>query len=235
MESYLSAKQRNNKRQVGVENNTTTQNNNMGQAVRIIKYDRAANEAAALSTLTWAGAPLKWHRLDDGVMGGQSETAHKVDDGGLVFEGTINTAGGGFCSVRAPIPHNIPKDSDAIRLVYRGDGKTYKLLLSDGNASTGSPFAKTPSWQADIPTQDSQEWQTRTIPFTSLLPAFGGRAEKDDYAGYKFHPSEMRQVGFMLSLRLSDGSPNPKETFGEGIFPFALHVKSIEPVSVCDE
>lgn len=209
----------------------------MGQAVRIMKYDRSANEAAAIPALQWAGTSLKWFRLDDGVMGGQSETVHEAKDG-LHFTGTINTSGGGFASIRAPIDH-IPKGSDAIRLVFRGDGKTYKLLLSDGNPSTGSPFAKTPSWQADIHTEDrinSQEWQEVTLPFTSLLPAFGGRAENrppaEEHKGYKFHPSEMRQIGIMLSLRLSDGRPNPAETFGEGIFPFSLCIKSIDPVNV---
>lgn len=210
----------------------------MGQAVRSLKYDRAANEAAAIPALQWAGVPIKWHRLDDGVMGGRSETVHEAKDGPLHFSGTINTSGGGFASIRAPIQH-IPTGSDAIRLVFRGDGKTYKLLLSDGNPSTGSPFAKTPSWQVDIPTEDrmnSAEWQEISISFSKLLPAFGGRAEDrpsaEEHAGYKFHPAEMRQIGLMLSLRLSDGSPNPVETFGSGIFPFSLYVKSIEPVNV---
>jgi hypothetical protein len=212
------------------------QQQNMGQAVRLMQYDRAANEANAVPALQWAGASLKWFRLDDGIMGGRSETVHEAKDG-LHFAGEINTSGGGFTSVRAHIDH-IPKEADAIRLVFRGDGKTYKLLLSDGNPSTGSPFAKTPSWQADIPTEDrtdSKEWQEMTIPFINLLPAFGGRAEDrpsaEEHAGYKFHPAEMRQIGLMLSLRLSDGSPNPTETFGQGIFPFSLYVKSIEPVN----
>ena len=111
-------------------------------------------------------------------MGGNSETNHASKQEGLLFAGEINTEGGGFCSIRAAIPH-LPHDSNAIRLVFRGDGKTYKLLLSDGNASTGSPFAKKPTWQADIPTKDctnSQDWQETTIPFAQLRPAFGGRA-----------------------------------------------------------
>jgi len=40
----------------------------------------------------------------------------------------------------------------------------------------------------------------------------------------------MRQIGLMLSLKLSDGSANPKESFGEGIFPFSLIVESLEIV-----
>lgn len=208
----------------------------MGQAVRLIKYDRAANEANAIPVLQWAGNPMKWHRLDDGVMGGRSETVHEAKDG-LHFTGTINTDGGGFTSIRAPI-HGIPTEAKAIRLLFRGDGKTYKLLFADGNPNTGSPFARRPTWQADLPTEDrtnSQEWQERTILLSTLLPAFGGRAQDrpsaEEEHGYKFEPTEMRQVGLMLSLRLSDGSPNPEETFGQGIFPFSLYVKSIEPVA----
>jgi hypothetical protein len=216
----------------------TRKNNNqqdMGQAVRLMKYDRATNEANAIPVLQWAGNPMKWHRLDDGVMGGRSETVHEVKDG-LHFTGTINTDGGGFTSVRAPI-HGIPKEAKAIRLFFRGDGKTYKLLFADGNPNTGSPFARRPTWQADLPTEDrtdSQEWQESTILLSTLLPAFGGRAQdrpsaEEDH-GFEFEPTEMRQVGLMLSLRLSDGSPNPKETFGQGTFPFSLRVKSIEPI-----
>lgn len=204
----------------------------MGQAVRLMQYDRAANEAAAIPVLKFAGGhQLHWFRLDDGVMGGKSETNHESKQEGLLFAGEINTEGGGFCSIRAAIPH-LPHDSNAIRLVFRGDGKTYKLLLSDGNASTGSPFAKKPTWQADIPTRNGDVWHEMTIPFAQLRPAFGGRAESRPTAEYyEFHPHEMRQIGLMLSLRLSDGSPNPVETFGRGIFPFSLNVKSIEPVT----
>lgn len=210
----------------------------MGQAVRLMQYDRAANLRSAIPVLQWEEHAMKWHRLDDGVMGGKSETLHQTAQDGLCFQGHINTDGGGFCSIRSPI-HGIPKDKDAIRLVFRGDGKTYKLLLSDGNPSTGSPFAKTPSWQADIPTEDrsssNDDWQEQIIPLSRFQPAFGGRAEnrpsEEETRGYQLHPSEMREIGLMLSLRLSDGSPNPKETFGEGVFPFSLYLKSIEPVS----
>lgn len=35
----------------------------------------------------------------------------------------------------------------------------------------------------------------------------------------------------MLSLKLSNGDPNPVETYGSGIFPFSLRIRSIEPVN----
>jgi len=210
----------------------------MGQAVRVMKYDRAANEASAIPALNMLGKSLSWYRLDDGVMGGQSETVHS-NVGGLHFTGTINTEGGGFTSIRAKIPQGLlSKDVEAFRIRFRGDGKTYKFLLSDGKGATGGPFARSPSWQVDIPTQkqgESGEVQEITLPLSSFLPAWGGRASSkpsgEEQQKYKFDLSEMQEIGLMLSLKLSDGTPYPKETFGEGVFPFSLLVESIEPLA----
>lgn len=136
---------------------------------------------------------LEWHRLDDGVMGGRSETIHhtgpKNEEAGegskenngvsiLHFDGTINTNGGGFCSIRAPIPDGLPEGTTGIRIQFKGDGKTYKLTLSDGNKSMFGPSKRSPSWQADIPTKNKSsnddDFETTIIPLTSLLPSWGG-------------------------------------------------------------
>lgn len=221
----------------------------------MMSYDRAANERIAVTALQLlnSGTPtcgadtaapvaasLKWYRLDDGVMGGQSESDHiPLEDGKMLhFQGTINTHGGGFCSIRTKFYHTfLSTNAEAIKLVYRGDGKTYKLILSDGNRSTGGPFGKSPSWQVDLPTQhlsETQEWEERTLPLSSLLPNFGGRMSsrppEEERAHHKFNAEDMRELGIMLSLKLSNGQPNPVETFGSGIFPFSLMVKSIEVV-----
>lgn len=221
----------------------------MGQVMRVARYDRAANERNALSALQIMGAPLNWFRLDDGVMGGQSETQHCVvgedndDSGGILhFRGTINTNGGGFASIRSKIPETVSlANCQGIKLRVRGDGKTYKFLLSNGTGA--GPFSRNPSWQVDIPTEnlvDKQSadadnttaaWRDVTIPFDQLLPSFAGgpRAQPtdDEQQRYTFDASSMREMGLMLSLKRSDGSPNPKESFGEGIFPFALAVQSV--------
>jgi len=222
-------------------NNNQNNNQKMGNVARMAKYDRAANVANAIESLQLQGHTLKWHRLDDGVMGGRSETIHAntkrtLDDGtilqGLDFTGTINTNGGGFTSIRAPLIQTTIGNS--IRLKLRGDGKTYKLLLSDGNSSF---MSGSPSWQVDIPTKpltlqdDAAASEEITIPLSSLRPSFGGRpSNRPTIANhnYTFRMEDMKELGFMLSLRLSDGSPNPKETFGEGIFDFSLFVESIE-------
>lgn len=217
---------------------------NMGQAMRTMTYDRASNERQARPALKIATTSLKWYRLDDGVMGGQSESQHVAEAGGaLHFAGTINTNGGGFTSIRATIPGGIfSKSTDSIRIRYRGDGKTYKFIMSDGQRFTGAPMSKTPSWQVDLPTKaknwKEDEWDEAVVSMSSLLPAYGGgsRAQPsaDERSTLQLDPSEMKQIGLMLSLRLSNGDPNPNTTFGEGIFPFSLRVASIEPLYIED-
>lgn len=202
----------------------------MGQIMRIMSYDRAANERNAITGLQILGKAMQWHRLDDGVMGGQSETIHQViaDSGeecsALDFAGQINTQGGGFCSIRAPIEGGLPSDTTAIRISFIGDGKTYKFLLSDGTKTFG-PNRRSPSWQMDIPTNNQQ--QTIDILISKMVPSvIGGPVATDA----KLDPVEVKEMGFMLSLKLSNGEPNPVDTFGVGIFPFLLKISSIEAV-----
>ena len=210
----------------------------MGNVMRMARYDRAANVAAAIpSPLTLGETQLGgWHRLDDGVMGGRSETTHAAIEvagrPGIHFAGTINTNGGGFASIRAPFEAGgLSGDTPSLRIKFRGDGRTYKVLLSDGGSS--GPMGGSPSWQVDLPTKKlgpEDEAQVATLPLESFVPSFGGRAalKKGERSKFQFHASEMKQLGLMLSLRLSDGSPNPIETFGEGEFDFSLFVESIE-------
>lgn len=201
------------------------------QIYRTIKYDRAANERNAIPALDIVNDALSWYRLDDGVMGGQSETTHSSsqDTGSLEFKGEINTNGGGFCSIRSKIPSGLPADAVAIRLKLKGDGKTYKLMFSDGTKSMMGPV----SWQADIPTKTGGDVETLIIPFSDLLPSSGPR--KIDLADVeRLAAVDMKEIGFMLSLKLSDGSDNSKDTFGEGIFGFSLEVISIEPIQSLD-
>ena len=168
-------------------------------------------------------------------MGGQSETilasfsqasSDNDDEDELHFTGQINTQGGGFCSIRSTIEGGLPSDTAAIRVRYVGDGKTYKVLFSDGNPSAFGPSRRSPSWQSDLPTRDGKE-ETATIRLDSLTPSMQGGAVATDT---KLDPFKVQQIGFMLSLKLSSGESNPVETFGCGIFPFSLKVRSIEIV-----
>lgn len=223
--------------------------------MRIMKYDRGANERNAIGALQFLDQSLHWFRLDDGVMGGQSETTHSVVvttnnnneglgegvDGGtastaaasaaayLDFNGTINTEGGGFCSIRSNFNGGLSRGgihntNNCIRITFTGDGKTYKLLLSDGTRGFS-----TPSWQHDIPTTSSgTEEEIVDVCLNDLQASLGPRPAPSQL---QFDPATIKEMGFMISLKLTDGSPNPVETFGEGIFPFSLKIHSIEYIS----
>lgn len=204
---------------------------------RAMTYDIAKNQRNAVSILKIDGKPLNWFQLDDGVMGGQSQTELNllVEDDKLHFRGTINCNGGGFTSIRATLPEGaLASDKTGLKIRYRGDGKTYKVIIS--NAERGGPFSKTPSWQTDLPTTNKQgkkknDWDETIISFADLVPAYGGgprsQPSEEEKKQCVFDPLEMKEIGLMLSLRLSDGTPNPLETFGEGIFPFSLLLDSI--------
>ena len=77
----------------------------MGQALKSMRtaatYSMSANKQNAVASMHLGATPLRWYRLDDGVMGGQSETRHADKGGVLTFQGTLDTRGGGFASVRA--------------------------------------------------------------------------------------------------------------------------------------
>ena len=86
-------------------------------------------------------------------MGGRSSTQHTTEGGALTFAGMLDTRGGGFTSVRADFAGGLK--SDALRVRFRGDGKTYKVLLSNGQG--GGPWSNNPSWQHDLPTKLGEE------------------------------------------------------------------------------
>jgi NADH dehydrogenase [ubiquinone] 1 alpha subcomplex assembly factor 1 len=211
----------------------------MGQAMRAMQYNQAENLKNAVTALEFGGKPISWFRLDDGVMGGQSKTQHVAKDGVLHFKGMINTNGGGFTSVRAPIEAGtITPSMEAVKVRFRGDGKTYKFMLADGSGA-GGPFSTSPLFQVDFETktlESDTEWQEVVIPLGSLVPSYCGNIDTEKKKqGSVFVANDMKQFGFQLSLVLSDGKPNPIETFGEGEFPFHLAVQSIEGVPVPEE
>ncbi|CAJ1947139.1 unnamed protein product [Cylindrotheca closterium] len=166
---------------------------------------------------------LSWFALDDGVMGGQSSTERgEVDEEGtLQFSGTINTNGGGFCSIRAELPASLPPNSTGIRIKFKGDGKTFKFTMSDG-----SHRYDTLSWQQDIPTTaKSGDLEVLEVHYSDLIPAMGPRKAP---SGISFNKDLVKEITFMLSLQLSNGKPNPVSTFGKGVFPFDLEIHSVE-------
>jgi hypothetical protein len=163
------------------------------------------------------------------------------NNGKIRFTGEINTNGGGFTSIRSMLQNGIPKTSKGLKIRYKGDGKTYKILLSDGSKGVGGPFSSTPSWQCDLPTSPSitsssssagsiSSWSETCLYFDNFIPTFGARKalSEEERLKYNFVNEDMKQIGIMLSLKLSNGDANPIDTFGSGIFGFHLIIDDIE-------
>mmetsp|Transcript_48463 Transcript_48463/g.97508 ORF Transcript_48463/g.97508 Transcript_48463/m.97508 type:complete len:196 (-) Transcript_48463:139-726(-) len=168
----------------------------------------------------------KFYTVNDDVMGGKSTSELSPSpSGGLVFSGTINTQGGGFASCRSDSDDQslrIPFGANVLVLQVKGDGKQYKVLLSDG--TRGGPFARSPTYQHDIPTTPGESTEL-LMRLDDFKPSLRGRLS-DDPADAHLVPGKMVQVGFMLSMLDASCLPNPG--YGEGHFPFAVTFENIE-------
>ena len=122
----------------------------------------------------------------------------------------------------------MPPSAAAIRVCYVGNGikHTRYSFQKATHLHEFGPSRRSPSWQCDLPTKKGVE-DTTTIMLDSFIPFLqGGPVETD----VKLNPTEVKKMGFMLSLKLSSGKSHLVETYGSGIFPFSLKILSSEPV-----
>jgi monofunctional biosynthetic peptidoglycan transglycosylase len=104
--------------------------------------------------------------VNDGVMGGVSNSRISYDSEGAVFEGVVSLDnGGGFASVRSPIA--IPAGTTALNVTIRGDEKLYKLVLRT-DASPRSPL-----YQAEF--FATRDWKIHRFLPSDFKASFRGR------------------------------------------------------------
>ncbi|MEO0964054.1 MAG: CIA30 family protein [Planctomycetota bacterium] len=142
--------------------------------------------ATLLTDFTDVYDNARWQVVNDNVMGGrsignltfQSAAADAdgpvVSRGTLTFEGFINTNGGGFASVRLPLPPDVLVDAAAIRLTLQTDFRNIYLRVDDGRRHAGRNI----NHRAPLPLDENaaaDAWQTVTVPITDLTPAWRGR------------------------------------------------------------
>jgi hypothetical protein len=118
------------------------------QAIRMIKYDRAGNLNSAVSSpLTLNDAKLVFYRLDAGVIVGKEQHQSQRWCYYVCLALALHWHDW-YQRGRIRIDQiSLPKDVKGIKLKYRGDGKTSKVIHG-----AGGPFSKIPSWQADLST-----------------------------------------------------------------------------------
>lgn len=131
-----------------------------------------------------------WKPVNDGVMGGLSEGAGRMEDGALIFEGNLSLANnGGFSSVRTTRGQYDFTGAEGLTLRVRGDGRSYQLRLATDARHRGSLV----SYQGKFDTEEGQ-WTEVNIPFEVMKPSWRGRM----LSGHILDVSKVSQLGVLI-------------------------------------
>ena len=151
----------------------------------------------------------RWYAVDDGVMGGVSQSTFSVTNNEGRFHGEVSLEnGGGFASVRREPNGFEPTLADAqgIALTVRGDGRTYQLRIKSTSLGNASAYRV-----KFTPSQDA--WETLHFSWDAFEAVRRGTVLSDAPA---VTPSEIHQLGFLIADRTAG--------------PFRLQVSRIESI-----
>jgi len=137
------------------------------------------------------GANVEWYVVNDGVMGGLSQSAIRLTDQGTgVFEGDLSLENnGGFASVRALLGSRDLSAMTGLEIRVRGDGRTYQLRLRNDGRMDGIAY------RAEFATEEDR-WVTVRLLFDAFLPTFRGRILDDVPA---LDTARIAQLSFLLA------------------------------------
>jgi monofunctional biosynthetic peptidoglycan transglycosylase len=150
----------------------------------------SASAEKVLVDFTRADEAEAWRIVNDGVMGGLSQSRMiTASDSTASFAGTLSLENnGGFASVRRVLDARLPADTDAFVLQVRGDGRRYQLRLRTNDRIDGVAYRAEFTTVADA-------WMRIEIPLDAFQPTFRGRRVPD---APPLDPTRIRQVGLLL-------------------------------------
>lgn len=138
-----------------------------------------------------------WEAVNDGVMGGKSSGGSDVQNSLLVFEGVLNTDGGGFSSVRTPMQPGDLAGAKGLTLRVKSDGRAYKITMRTNKRNKFRAVA----FNADIPVTPAGEWTTVTADFSGVKASVWGRP----LSNVTFDPAKVDELGIIIA----DGKDGP--------------------------
>ncbi len=133
----------------------------------------------------------QWRTVLDGVMGGRSSGVRFAEDNHMVFQGTINTNGGGFSSIRRSMSSGDMAGADSLRLRVKQDDRDYKLTFRTSERFRG----RSVSYQLAIPSTRSGEWEEVKIHLENFSTSVFGRS----VSAAPFDASDVREMGIILA------------------------------------
>lgn len=141
--------------------------------------------------------PSSWRAVNDGVMGGLSQSRLRGNDAGTaVFTGVVSFENnGGFASVRTSLGEVDLSEYDGLAVHVLGDGKRYRLRLRTDDRFDGIAYQATFDTAGDV-------WQVVEIPFASFLPTYRGRTPR---GAPPLDISKICQIGFMIADKQEGG------------------------------
>lgn len=153
-------------------------------------YQVKAQEGNMIITDFTESKKLEWFVINDGVMGGLSESSMTLtNDGKGKFTGSVSLENnGGFASVRAVVPETDYSNFEAITIKVRGDGKNYTFRIRTDRNFDGVTY------QASFTAGDN--WQEIKFKADDFTPVFRGRVVRD-YPALDY--GRMQQIGFLIS------------------------------------
>ena len=135
-------------------------------------------------------AKTAWRVVNDGVMGGLSESDFQTSQGHGIFSGIVSLDNnGGFASVRSSIKPTEIEGCNNIFMRILGDGKRYKFTIRTNGNFDGV------NYQQSFSTVKG-EWKLIKLPLNKFTPTYHGRvlANKPELTAEK-----IASLGFMIS------------------------------------
>ena len=138
---------------------------------------------------------LNWEVINDGVMGGISESNFQIQtDQTAIFSGRVSLENnGGFASVRASLRELVSGNFEKIVIRVKGDGKTYSLRIRTDQNFDGVAYACSFSTIKD-------EWTVHEFSPTEFVPTFRGRTLSNVPP---LKDLKISHVGFLISAKQS--------------------------------
>jgi uncharacterized protein YbjT (DUF2867 family) len=161
----------------------------------------------------------KWQKLDDVIMGGNSDSTLALNESsdGFTWSGELIVEGGGFCGQRS-YPNSVDlSDFDGISLRVKGSGETLKL-----NVKTDDLNEPEDTYQATFDVPDG-EWGDVFIPWHEFVPVKRARSVPD---GPALNPKSVQQFGLVYSRFSFNGFPNPAYKSGKFCIEFQGGIKA---------
>ncbi len=148
------------------------------------------------TTLVNFSAPhelTQWQIVNDGVMGGLSESQISLSsEGTAVFSGHVSLANyGGFASVQRKLSVDNANQYKYVQLKLKGDKKDYQFRLKKATSDYAS-YIQTFSTSGD--------WEIVTLKLSDFYPSFRGRKLPQP----NFSSATIEQITFLIANKVEE-------------------------------